>query len=130
MHKPPTHHGHPTLAASDDPVLAELLKHTQSLGNIDHKLPDAGATLGLSASGPEVEALHAALLKIGQHVPEAERSERVLGAGTADALRRVQAANGIASTGALDISTRAAIGRALAEADLEKSRIEGRVLLT
>ena len=58
----------------NDDVLGELKKHTQALGSIEHKLPDAGATLGLSDAGPEVEALHAALLKIGCHVPDKEVS--------------------------------------------------------
>jgi Neuraminidase-like domain/Salmonella virulence plasmid 28.1kDa A protein/Putative peptidoglycan binding domain len=112
-----------------DDILTELQKHTQTLASIERKLPDGGLPLGPSSAGPEVEALHDALARIGYRVPDAERQEKVVGTGTADALRRVQAAHGLQLTGELDPATQAVLSRALAESSLARPRIEGRVLL-
>lgn len=106
--------------------------HGNRLNGLEGKLDGLSAQtiivpLDLNAHGDEVKTLQEALAELGFVVPASEVNGRLFGAGTRDALLRVQKNYGLKTTGIFDEATRAALGRAVAGA---KGRsVSGRVVL-
>src|SRR6266536_131373 len=67
-----------------------------------------GRNLRAGLTGTDVAALHEELVRLGYQVPEAERSQRLLGVGTAEAVAAFQVAHGLVDTLFADVGTRPA----------------------
>jgi len=79
--------------------------------------------------GPAVKDLHASLGKLGFELPKTELDAQTLGTGSQDAVRTLQARYALPTTGLLDDATKAAVTIAIAGADTDKFRVEGRLFL-
>ncbi|WP_438029768.1 neuraminidase-like domain-containing protein [Sorangium sp. So ce233] len=105
-----------------------LRDRTDQLGAIGGKLGEPGLTkarLGLNARGEAVRLLQERLQGLGYHIPAHERDAEVFGAGTREAIRRLQARYDLTRTGTLDEATQAA----LESTGAGGRRVEGRVVL-
>src|SRR5262245_38085102 len=74
-----------------------------------------GRNLRAGISGPDVVELHDELTRLGYQVPEAERTQRMFGVGTAEAVAAFQVAHGLVDTAVVDKNTAAVLDRATAE---------------
>src|SRR5262245_48121909 len=86
--------------------------------------------LSRNMRGPEVQELQKALRSIGLHIPEYEFRDSLFGAGTAQAVEKLQAARGLTVTGAVDAATAAELAAVVAANPADaKPAVEGQVLL-
>src|SRR6266536_6188655 len=74
-----------------------------------------GRNLRAGLTGTDVAALHEELVRLGYQVPEAERSQRLFGVGTAEAVAAFQVAHGLVDTAVVDKSTAAVLERVAGE---------------
>ncbi len=114
-----------------DSTLQNVQRGTDHLQDIDAhiaRIADMSTSLGINARGDAVRDAQAMLAQAGYVLPQAETDAALFGVGTREALQRLQSANKLTSTGALDAATRVALATAAAAA-AHPNRIEGRVLL-
>ncbi|MCA9468758.1 MAG: peptidoglycan-binding protein, partial [Nitrospira sp.] len=114
---------------------AELAKHTgllekqtDQLGQLGQSI-SPGSSLTLHSQGEEVKALHARLSKLGYTIPSYEAQKGVFGVGTQDALLQFQTRYDLSRTGRVDVSSHAALERAVAAVESGQPRLEGQILL-
>jgi hypothetical protein len=91
-------------------------------------MPDPNISISLNARGTEVKNLHNSLSKLGYTVPKFELDSQVFGVGTQDALLQLQTKYKVPLTGTFDDATKAALAKAVADAETDQYSVEGRIV--
>jgi peptidoglycan hydrolase-like protein with peptidoglycan-binding domain len=114
----------------DEPTAQALNRILDGLGAFSPDVPsesDSVFPLSLGIRGSRVAQLHNNLRKLGYEIPQSELDSNLFDVGTQSAVRQVQSKYGLSLTGVLDDRTQAALARAVAAADTDRPRAEGRI---